>query len=53
MKRRLLAPEVIQTSAMDCGPAALKCVLDNEAVAVVIVGMKSVAQVEEDLSLEN
>jgi len=28
-------------------------VLDNEAVALVIVGMKSVAQVEEDLSLEN
>jgi ABC-type bacteriocin/lantibiotic exporter with double-glycine peptidase domain len=24
MKRRLLVPEVIQTSAMDCGPAALK-----------------------------
>jgi len=24
MKRRLLIPEVIQTSAMDCGPAALK-----------------------------
>jgi len=33
--------------------AALKFVLDNEAVAVVIVGMKSVAQVEEDLSLEH
>jgi len=33
--------------------SALKVVLDNEAVAVVIVGMKSVAQVEEDLSLEN
>jgi len=28
-------------------------VLDNEAVTVVIVGTKSVAQVEEDLSLEN
>ena len=22
---RLIIPEVIQTSAMDCGPAALKC----------------------------
>ena len=22
---RLLVPEVVQTSAMDCGPAALKC----------------------------
>jgi ABC-type bacteriocin/lantibiotic exporter with double-glycine peptidase domain len=27
--RRFLAPEVIQTSAMDCGPAALKCLLDG------------------------
>jgi ABC-type bacteriocin/lantibiotic exporter with double-glycine peptidase domain len=28
-RRRLLAPEVIQTSTMDCGPAALKCLLDG------------------------
>ncbi|MFT3767576.1 MAG: ATP-binding cassette domain-containing protein [Minicystis sp.] len=27
--RRFLAPEVIQTSAMDCGPASLKCLLDG------------------------
>src|SRR5512140_1819543 len=27
--RTLLAPEVIQTSAMDCGPASLKCLLDG------------------------
>ena len=26
---RLLAPEIVQTSAMDCGPAALKCLLDG------------------------
>lgn len=26
---RLLAPEVVQTSAMDCGPASLKCLLDG------------------------
>ena len=31
---------------------ALRFVLDNEAVSVVIVGMKTVAQVEENLSLE-
>jgi aryl-alcohol dehydrogenase-like predicted oxidoreductase len=31
---------------------ALRFVLDNDAVAVVIVGMKTVAQVEENLSLE-
>ena len=28
-RRRLLAPEVIQTSAMDCGPAALTCLLEG------------------------
>jgi ABC-type bacteriocin/lantibiotic exporter with double-glycine peptidase domain len=27
--RRWFAPEVIQTSAMDCGPAALKCLLEG------------------------
>ena len=26
---RWLAPEVVQTSAMDCGPAALKCLLEG------------------------
>jgi ABC-type bacteriocin/lantibiotic exporter with double-glycine peptidase domain len=28
-RRRLLAPEVVQSSAMDCGPAALKCMLQG------------------------
>jgi ABC-type bacteriocin/lantibiotic exporter with double-glycine peptidase domain len=32
MRRSWLAPEVIQTSAMDCGPAALKCLLDGFGV---------------------
>jgi ABC-type bacteriocin/lantibiotic exporter with double-glycine peptidase domain len=27
--RRWLVPEVVQTSAMDCGPAALKCLLEG------------------------
>ena len=27
--KRFFAPEVVQTSNMDCGPAALKCVLDG------------------------
>ncbi len=31
---------------------ALRFVLENEAVSVVIVGMKTIAQVEENLSLE-
>jgi ABC-type bacteriocin/lantibiotic exporter with double-glycine peptidase domain len=29
---RWLAPEVVQTSAMDCGPASLKCLLDGMGV---------------------
>ena len=28
-RRRLLVPEVVQTSAMDCGPAALTCLLEG------------------------
>ncbi|MDJ0840585.1 MAG: ATP-binding cassette domain-containing protein [Acidobacteriota bacterium] len=28
-KHRFFAPEVIQTSAMDCGPASLKCLMDG------------------------
>jgi len=32
--RRWQAPEVVQTSAMDCGPAALKCLLEGFHVRV-------------------
>src|ERR687886_2677426 len=28
-RRRLFVPEVVQTSAMDCGPASLKCLLEG------------------------
>lgn len=28
-RRRWLAPEVVQTSSMDCGPASLKCLLEG------------------------
>jgi ATP-binding cassette subfamily B protein len=31
-RRRLLAPEVVQTSSMDCGPAALKCLLEGHGI---------------------
>ena len=30
--RRLLAPEVVQTSAMDCGPASLACLLEGHGI---------------------
>ncbi len=46
----------VQTLANQAGLSgaqlALKFVLDNDAVSVVIVGMKTVAQVEENLSVE-
>lgn len=32
--RRWLAPEVVQTSSMDCGPATLKCVLEGFRIPV-------------------
>ncbi|HSO34320.1 MAG TPA: cysteine peptidase family C39 domain-containing protein, partial [Labilithrix sp.] len=32
--KRWRAPEVVQTSLMDCGPAALKCVLEGHGIAV-------------------
>ena len=31
--RRFLAPEVVQTSAMDCGPATLKCLLEGFGIS--------------------
>ena len=30
--RRWLVPEVIQASAMDCGPAALQCLLEGHGI---------------------
>jgi len=32
MRRRYFVPEVIQTSAMDCGPAALKALLEGHGI---------------------
>ncbi len=32
--RRWFAPEVVQTSSMDCGPATLKCVLEGFRIPV-------------------
>jgi hypothetical protein len=33
-QRRLIAPEIIQTSAMDCGPASSKCLLEGFGISV-------------------
>ena len=47
-RRRLLVPEVVQTSAMDCGPAALKCLLDGFGVPVSYGRLREACQTSVD-----
>jgi hypothetical protein len=47
-RRRLLAPEVVQTSAMDCGPAALKCLLEGFGIAVSYGLLREACQTDVD-----
>src|SRR5712691_1075811 len=47
-ERRFLAPEVIQTSAMDCGPAALKCLLEGFQIAASYGRLREACQTEVD-----
>ena len=46
--RRFLAPEVIQTSAMDCGPAALKCLLEGSGIPVSYGRLREACQTDLD-----
>lgn len=46
--RRLFAPEVVQTSAMDCGPAALKCLLEGFGVRVSYGRLREACQTDVD-----
>ncbi len=46
--RRFFAPEVIQTSAMDCGPAALKCLLAGFGVDVSYGRLREACQTSVD-----
>ena len=46
--RCLLAPEVIQTSAMDCGPAALKCLLEGSGIPVSYGRLREACQTDLD-----
>lgn len=48
MTRRWLAPQVIQTSAMDCGPAALKCLLEGFGVPVSYGRLREACQTDVD-----
>ena len=47
-RRRFFAPEVIQTSAMDCGPAALKCLLEGFGVGVSYGRLREACQTTVD-----
>lgn len=46
--RSMFAPEVVQTSSMDCGPAALKCLLEGHGVAVSYGRLREACQTSVD-----
>src|ERR687896_279619 len=48
LRRRLLAPEVVQTSAMDCGPATLKSLLEGFAIPVSYGRLREACQIDLD-----
>lgn len=45
---RLLVPEVVQTSAMDCGPASLKCLLEGFRTPVSYGRLREACQTDVD-----
>ena len=47
-RHRLLVPEVCTTSAMDCGPAALKCLLDGFGMPVSYGCLREACQTNVD-----
>ncbi len=47
-RRRVLAPEVVQTSAMDCGPAALKCLLEAHGIPISYARLQEACQTDLD-----
>ena len=46
--RRLIIPEVVQTSAMDCGPASLKCLLQGFGIDVSYGRLREACQTDVD-----
>jgi ABC-type bacteriocin/lantibiotic exporter with double-glycine peptidase domain len=46
--RHLLAPEVVQTSAMDCGPASLKCMLEGFGISASYGRLREACQIDVD-----
>ncbi len=47
-RRRFFVPEVVQTSAMDCGPASLKCLLEGFGIAVGYDRLREACQTDVD-----
>jgi ABC-type bacteriocin/lantibiotic exporter with double-glycine peptidase domain len=47
-QRKFLVPEVVQTSAMDCGPAALKCLLEGFGIPVSYGRLREACQTDID-----
>ncbi len=47
-RRRFFVPEVVQTSAMDCGPASLKCLLGGFGIAVGYDRLREACQTDVD-----
>ncbi|MGA2599607.1 MAG: ATP-binding cassette domain-containing protein [Bryobacteraceae bacterium] len=48
MKRGFLAPEVVQSSAMDCGPAGLKCLLEGFGIHASYGRLREACQTDVD-----
>lgn len=46
--RKFFAPEVVQTSEMDCGPAALKCLLEGYGIPVNYGRLREACQTDVD-----
>jgi ATP-binding cassette subfamily B protein len=46
--RRFLVPEVVQTSAMDCGPAALKAILEGFGISASYGRLREACQTDVD-----
>ena len=47
-RRRWLAPEIVQTSATDCGPASLQCVLEGYGIAASCSRLREACQTDVD-----
>ncbi len=47
-RRRIFVPEVVQTSAMDCGPASLKCLAEGFGISVSYGRLREACQTDVD-----